>query len=134
MATARIDAAAVYRAADAKWAEAEKGRLAAKEAWFAERLSKPVKRGMLWWKHDHYRPQAELEARYTAIKSGWGSAQYYTEREFWKSQGKASKLRDVAKAALQQGVRHSTIGTGSGDGFVTLDADEVLFLGLERKQ
>jgi hypothetical protein len=134
MASARIDAAAVYRAAEAKWAEAETERAAAKDAWFTQRLREPVQRWALWWKRDHYRTQAELEAEYVHTSEiQWVSEEYENESKFWRTQGKAERLRDIAKAALTRGTLHGGIGYGSGDGYVTLDADEVRFLGLEGK-
>lgn len=135
MASARIAADDVYRAAVAKRSQSQQSQNRAKADWFKEELNSPVKRGAIWWRRDHYRTQAELEAVY--VKSpdyGWGSHRYWAERCHEDEQARATKFAAIAKAALTKGVMHSGIGSGYGDGFVTLDADEVRFLGLEASQ
>lgn len=123
MATARIAATAVHRAAEAKIAEQKKAEADAIVARLDELEREPVTTGALWWKRTHYRTRAEADAELDR------SGRFFIRQIHLQRIGRAAKLRDLAKAALSG--CHSGIGTGKGDGFVTLDADDVRFLGLE---
>lgn len=126
MATARIEAGVVLQAAERRCKQTAEAVSYAKDKWFERRLQEPEKRGWLWWR----RPitLAELEREYVRVeRPGCATHEKIVEGHLWPLQRQAWELRDLAKAALT-GDSYSKV---KGDGFVTLDADEVRFLGLE---
>lgn len=122
MATARIAAGLVNAAAVTKQeaieAMVEAGRLADIE----EIRQEPIVSGPFWNRTVKVRSAADAEAEY-AERLGFGRTTVW-----WRS---VSRNKGLCKAREIAGLANAALT--SGDGYVTLDADEVRFLGLEGK-
>lgn len=136
MASARIEAASVYRAAEAVIEQKQSDETAEVDAALRNLERTPQVLGVLWWKRTHYLTQAEAEAQFGRPRDDeypdlFPSARREIEQHFRRQINKAARLRDLAKAALSRTNVRPDIGAGVGDGYVSLDADEVRFLGLQ---
>lgn len=123
MASARIAAGLVKAAATAKHAEID----AKVERWRADQIAKvqleTKAEGPFWARRYSVRTPAEAEAEYDR------RASCSDTEEFWDSFGRPARGLEKSRSI----VAAATAALTSGDGYVTLDADEVRFLGLEGK-
>lgn len=124
MATARIAAGLVKAAADTKRGQVEYAVKQWRAAQVANVKAEPKIEGPFWRRTITHLTQEQAETEYDRLVGILATRQYWDDR-YYRPRGidRANHLAALATAALT-----------SGDGYVTLDADEVRFLGLEAVQ
>lgn len=122
MATARIAAGLVKAAADTKQEAIEAKVAAGRLADIEEIRQEPIISGPFWNRTVQVRSAAEAEAKYDERIEFGRTTVWWRSLSRKEGLGRARAIAALATAALT-----------SGDGYVTLDADEVQFLGLEGK-
>ncbi|MDI6027037.1 hypothetical protein QBK99_12635 [Corticibacterium sp. UT-5YL-CI-8] len=133
MATAKLDASEVWKAAKAKIADIDRQEAAEKEAWLAAETGQLVNKGGLWRSNYRITTREDAEAKFNErgeVGSWRRSPREWIEFRYVAERGIASKILRLARVAHQKTAFHDA---NIGDGFIILSDDEAAFLRLGSK-